>query len=331
MCNVNGSKKAKYKMAGIENSGYNPYALVALKTTKTSSAAPVAGEVPNTEAVDTSGDKVTISSSPRQEPTKAEALAELLLSHKTVSNADLSANLNSDDPEVSQKATEQYQVLKHLYNNPSNVKKQYAAFDQVYKDADGFIYIAGRGLEPYSNDGGKYPTQEALQKDADEALKQYLSVSSPITAESKLSHINATGKEPTPEEQVEIAELLKQEIEQGSLSKEEIKNIKSKLRDAHIGLIPDESPETQSLRKVVEGLVDDLNDLNSRNDFINQVWLNLTDKDTETATKDTETATSSSLNQQVKILEGIRLAREQNRTVVLTPEQDLYLKDTALT
>jgi hypothetical protein len=324
MCNVSRSKKAKYKMAGIENSGYNPYALVALKTTNTSGVAPTTGKpADTTEAVDTSGDKVTISSSSRQEPTNAERLTELLLSHKTVNMADLRANLNSDDLEVSQKATEQYQALNRLYN-PSNIKKQYGAFHQVYKDAAGFIYIAGRGLEPYSEDGAKYPTQEALQKEADEALKQYLAVSSPISAANKLSQIGATGKEPTPEEQVEIAELLKQEVESGLLKPDEIKNIKSKLRDAYVGLIPDEAPETQSLRKRVGGLVDDLNNLNSRNDSINQVWLNLTDKDTDTATP-------SSLNQQVRILENIRLARQQGMTVVLTPEQDFYLKDTALT
>jgi hypothetical protein len=270
MCNVSRSKKAKYKMTGIKNSGYSPYVLMALKTLKTSDVAPVAGEAPSTNTVVGTSDQVIISSSSRQEPTKAEKLTELLLSHKTVNMADLRANINSDDPEVSQKATEQYQSLSKLYT--PNIRNQYAAFDQVYKDADGFIYIAGRGLEPYSNGGGQYPTQEALQKEADEALKQYLSVSSPITAESKLSHIGATGKEPTPEEQVEIAELLKQEVEQGSLSKEEIKNIKSKLRDAHVGLIPDEAPETQSLRKVVGDLVSDLNNLNSGNDSINQAW-----------------------------------------------------------
>ena len=326
MCNVSRSRKAKYKMTGIENnSDYNPYALVALKTTtKTPGVAPVADESADTKVVDTSAaDQVTISSSSRQEPTNAEALTELLLSHKNIDAAKLRENLNSDDPEVSQKATEQYQALNRLYN-PSNIKKQYGTFDQVYKAA-GFIYIAGRGLEPYSEDGAKYPTQEALQKEADAALKQYLAVSSLISAANKLSQIGATGKEPTPEEQVEIAELLKQEVESGSLSKEEIKNIKSKLRDAHVALIPDEAPETQSLRKVVGGLVDYLNNLSSTNDSTNQAWLNLnlTDKDPDT--------TPSSLNGQVKILEDIRLARAEKRTVVLTDQQDLYLKDTALT
>jgi len=288
----------------VDINSYNPYALVALNTsTKTPSVASVAdGSADTTQAaVNKSGDKVTFSSSSRQEPTKAERLTELLLSHKTVSNVALSANLYSDNPDVSQKATEQYQALRHLYNNPSNVRNQYAAFDQVYKDADGFIYIAGRGLEPYSNGGGKYPTQEALQKEADEALKQYLSVSSPISAANKLSQIGATGKEPTPEEQVEIAELLKQEVESGSLSKEEIKNIKSKLRDTHVALIPDEAPETQSLRKLVGGLVDDLNNLNSRNDSTNQAWfeaLGLTFKNEET--------TALSLSVQADALKKIR-------------------------
>lgn len=314
MCNVSRSKKAKYKMAGIDNS-YNPYALVALKTTKTPGVAPVVGESADTKVVDTSADQVTISSSSRQEPTNAERLTELLLSHKTVSNVDLNENLNSDDPEVSQKATEQYQALSKLYT--PNIRNQYAGFDQVYKDADGFIYIAGRGLEPYSNDGGKYPTQEALQKEADEALKQYLSVSSPISAQNKLSQIGATGKEPTPEEQVEIAELLKQEVESGSLSKEEIKNIKSKLRDAHVALIPDEAPETQSLRKLVGGLVSDLNNLNSRNDSTNQAWfkaLGLTFKNEET--------TASSLSVQADELKKIR---DAGRSIAYSPDLETVL------
>ena len=324
MCNVSRSKKAKYKMTGIENSGYSINRALVAYTPNTSRVAPTTGEPADTKVVDTSAaDQVTISSSSRQEPTKAEKLTELLLSHKTVNAVELRKNLNSNDPEVSQKATEQYESLSNLYK--PNIRNQYAGFDKVYKDADGFIYIAGRGLEPYSNGGVPYSTQKDLQKQADDALKQYLSLSSPISADSKLAHINATGKEPTPEEQVEIAGLLEQEIKQGSLSKDEIKNIKSKLRDAHIGLIPDESPETQSLRKVVGGLVDYLNNLSSTNDSTNQAWLNLnlTDKDPDT--------TPSSLNEQVKILEDIRLARAEKRTVVLTDEQDIYLKDTALT
>jgi hypothetical protein len=311
MCNVNGSKKAKYKMASIDS--YKLYPLVYVP--KASGVTPVAGEAPSTNTVVGTSDQVIISSSSRQEPTKAEKLTELLLSHKTIDKQQLAANINSDDPEVSQKATEQYQSLSKLYT--PNIRNQYAAFDQVYKDADGFIYIAGRGLEPYSNGGGQYPTQEALQKEADEALKQYLSVSSPISADSKLAHINATGKEPTPEEQVEIAELLKQEVEQGSLSKEEIKNIKSKLRDAHVALTPDEAPETQSLRKVVGGLVDDLNNLNSRNDSIKQTWFNavLTFKHEETS--------ASSLSEQARKLQEIKTA---GKSIIYTDEQARYLE-----
>ena len=215
-------------MTGIENSGYSLNRALVAYTPNTSRVAPTTGEPADTKVVDTSAaDQVTISSSSRQEPTKAEKLTELLLSHKTVNAVELRKNLNSNDPEVSQKATEQYESLSNLYK--PNIRNQYAGFDQVYKDADGFIYIAGRGLEPYSNGGVPYSTQEALQKDADEALKQYLSVSSPISAANKLSQIGATGKEPTPEEQVEIAELLKQEIEQCSppLSDDEIRNIKN--------------------------------------------------------------------------------------------------------
>jgi hypothetical protein len=142
-------------------------------------------------------------------------------------------------------------------------------------------------------------------------------VSSPISAANKLSQIGATGKEPTPEEQVEIAELLKQEVESGSLSKEEIKNIKSKLRDTHVALIPDEAPETQSLRKLVGGLVSDLNNLNSRNDSTNRAWfnaVNLTFKDEETS--------ASSLSEQAKKLQEIRTA---GNPIIYTDEQARYL------
>lgn len=318
MCNVSRSKKAKYKMAGIDkNSSYNPNLALVVYAPNTSRVASGADEsADTTKAVDKSGDKVSISSSPRQEPTKAEALTELLLSHKTIDKQQLAANLNSDDPEVSQKATEQYQSLSKLYT--PNIRNQYAAFDQVYTGAEGFIYIAGRGLEPYSSDG-KYPTQEALQKEADEALKQYLSVSSPISAANKLSQIGATGKEPTPEEQVEIAELLKQEVESGSLSKEEIKNIKSKLRDAHVALIPDEAPETQSLRKLVGGLVSDLNNLSSRNNSTNQEWF----KTVKLTFKDEETS-ASSLSEQAKKLQEIRTA---GNSIIYTDEQARYLEE----
>ena len=319
MCNVSRSRKAKYKMTGIENnSDYNPYALVALKTTtKTPGVAPVADESADTKVVDTSAaDQVTISSSSRQEPTNAEALTELLLSHKNIDAAKLRENLNSDDPEVSQKATEQYQALSNLYGP---IRNQSEAFQQVYKDADGFIYIAGRGLQPYSSSSdGKYPTQEAVQKEADEALKQYLSVSSPISAQNKLSQIGATGKEATPEEQVEIAELLKQEVESGSLSKEEIKNIKSKLRDAHVALIPDEAPETQSLRKLVGGLVNDLNNLDSRNDSRNKEWFKAVNL---TFNKGT---TLLNLREQVTKLQEIRTA---GHSIIYTDEQARYLEE----
>lgn len=287
MCNVNGSKKAKYKMASIDS--YKLYPLVYVP--KASGVTPVAGEAPSTNTVvGTSADQVTISSSPRQEPTNAEQLIELIRSHKKINAAELRGNLNSDDPEVSQKAAEQYQVLSDLY--VPNIRNQYATFDQVYKDADGFIYIAGRGLEPYSSSiDGKYPTKDALEKQADDALKQYLSLSSPISAGSKLAHINATGKEPTPEEQVEIAGLLKQEVEKGLLSKDEIRNIKNKLGDAHVALIPDEAP----LKKVVEDLIDGLHNSSSRN----KAWI------TAFGSPWSEGSTSS-LSEQAKKLQEIR-------------------------
>lgn len=208
-------------------------------------------------------------------------LSETLWHGKTYSKEqinNLNERLKSDDPEVKAGAQEEYQALSNLYSPTNelsssryeNVLKDHivpstANFDLVYADADGFMYVAGRGLMPWSKDGKKYPTEEQLQAEARQALKEYLSTAVPVSAENLLSQIKATGQEPTPEEQVKIAELLKQEVESGSLSKEEIKNIKSKLGDAHVALIPDESP----LKKVVGGLIDDLN---SRNDSINQAW-----------------------------------------------------------
>ncbi|MFM7459009.1 MAG: hypothetical protein ACKO3R_10200 [bacterium] len=242
-------------------------------------------------------------------------LSETLLHGKTYSKEqirDLNRRLASEDYHVQAEAQEEYTSLANLYSSGGrakdislkhtgtpNVKLQYANFDQVYADADGFMYVAGRGLMPWSKDGQKYPTEEQLQAEAKQALKEYLSTAVPVSAENLLSQIKATGQEPTPEEQVKIAELLKQEVDSGSLSKEQIKNIKSKLGDAHVALIPDESPETQSLRKLVGDLV---SDLNSRNDSINQAWfkaVNLTNY---------EEPNPSDLNQQVEMLQKIKNA-----------------------
>jgi hypothetical protein len=303
MCNVIRSKKAKYKMTGIDNSSSYNRALVAWNNPRTSGVAPVAGESTDTEAVKVNpSDEFITSSSSRQKSTKnAEQLIELIRSHKNIKTAELSENLNSNNPEVSQKAAEQYQVLSDLYGP---IRNQSEAFQQVYKDADGFIYIAGRGLQPYSSSSdGKYPTQEAVQKEADDALKQYLSLSSPISADSKLAHINATGKEPTPEEQVEIAGLLKQEVEKGLLSEDEIRNIKNKLGDAHVGLIPDKSP----LNKVVEDLIDGLHNSSSRN----KAWI--------TAFGLPWSEGSTLISEQAKVFQKFK---DAGKPIICTPEYE---------
>ena len=295
------------------NNVNNPYALVALKTSTPKPAVPSNSTETSTETPIPTDEYVTNnSSSAKVDYTK---LSETLLHGKTYSREqinDLNERLNSDDTEIKAEAQEEYKSLQELFShngeskdislkynsNTPNTRLQYANFEQVYADADGFIYIAGRGLMPWSKDGLKYPTEEDLQKEADQALKEYLSTAVPVSAENLLSQIKATGKEPTAEEQEKIAELLKQEVANGNVSREQAKEIKSKLSDAYTALIPDESPENESLRKEIKTLIVDLNRASKSDAAINTAWLQ--------ATIDPDTEFQGTLNGQVDVLNNVK-------------------------
>lgn len=246
-------------MAGIENSGYNPYALVALKTPKTSGVTSVSGEPANTTEVDTSADTVVINRDNVATPAfkNASNLKEILFANTKIDLAGLRKEAASDDPEISSQANK---TLK-------SIQTQYSGYYEQYKDADGFIYVAGRGMEPYSNDGVKYPKQEAVQELADKELTQYILVSQTTSADNVLKAMQATGKPLTQEQQQKVAELLKEEAR--NMKPEEVAKIKGQLSDAYTSLIPD-YPEHDALRKNVAALIKNLNKV--PNDSINSTW-----------------------------------------------------------
>lgn len=319
------------------NNDINKYALVAYKNVV---SAPKVDTTTTDEAntpTNTKTDEYTYNGT--QTNGDYSKLSETLLHGKTYSREqinNLNERLKSDDPEVKADAQEEYLALSNLFStssesktpsNPSsnlntpNIQLQYANFDQVYADADGFIYVAGRGLMPWSQDGQKYPTQEQLQKEADEALKTYLSTAVPVSAENLLSQIQATGKEPSPEEQAKIADLLKQEVANGSISREQAKEIKSKLSDAYTALIPDESPENESLRKEIKTLIVDLNGATKSDTAINTAWMQ--------ATINPDTEFQGTLPGQVEVLNNVKYSlnaqdinkrRENGFSVAYTPE-----------
>lgn len=209
--------------------------------------------------VDNSGDTVLINRDNVATPAfkNASNLKEILFANTKIDLASLRQEAASDDPEVSSQANK---TLK-------SVQTQYSGYYEQYKDADGFIYVAGRGMEPYSNDGVKYPKQEEVQELADKELTQYLLVSQVISADNVLKAMQATGKPLTEEQQQKVADLLKEEAK--NMKPEEVAKIKGQLSDAYTSLIPD-YPEHDALRKNVKGLIDHLNKLPKSE--LDQTW-----------------------------------------------------------
>ena len=188
-------------MAGIDNS-YNPYALVALKTTQPLGVAPVADESA-TKVVGTSGDTVVINSANSETSASKNAsnLKEILFANTKIDLAGLRKEAASDNPEISSQANKALKSVSEY---------SYYQYHEA-QGADGFIYVANRGMVPYSNDGVKYPKQEEVQELADKELTQYLLVSQIPSADNLLKAMQATGKPLTAEQQQKVAELLKEE------------------------------------------------------------------------------------------------------------------------
>jgi uncharacterized tellurite resistance protein B-like protein len=232
---------------------------VALKTPKTSGVPPVAGEAPNPAA---SGDTVVINSANSETSASKNAsnLKEILFANTKIDLAGLRQEAASADPEISSQANK----------NLKSVQTQYSGYYEQYKDADGFIYVAGRGMEPYSNDGVKYPKQEEVQELADKELTQYLLVSQVISADNVLKAMQATGKPLTQEQQQKVADLLKEEAK--NMKPEEVAKIKGQLSDAYTSLIPD-YPEHDALKKNVSALLKDLNKFPT--DSVTSTWLSV--------------------------------------------------------
>lgn len=187
----------------------------------------------------------------------ASNLKEILFANTKIDLARLRKEAASADPEISSQANK---TLK-------SIQTQYSGYYEQYKDADGFIYVAGRGMEPYSNDGVKYPKQEEVQELADKELTQYLLVSQTMSADNVLKAMQATGKPLTEEQQQKVAELLKEEAR--NMKPEEVAKIKGQLSDAYTSLIPD-YPEHDALKKNVAALIKSLNKIPK--DSISSAW-----------------------------------------------------------
>lgn len=141
------------------------------------------------------------------------------------------------------------------------------------QDADGFIYVAGQGLVAYSDAGDVYPTQGEVQKQADEALTQYLQASAVPSAESTLNAMKATGKPLTDEQERQVAEMLKTEA--ANMKPAELKALKSQISSAYTSLVPDTSAETDHRKAILSGLVSDIGKIQKSQNTSesNKAWL----------------------------------------------------------
>ncbi|MFM7458435.1 MAG: hypothetical protein ACKO3R_07240 [bacterium] len=156
-------------MTGIDTSGYNPpRALVALNDSGvTPGVTPVADEgAPKPPQVVNSPDTVVINSDNVATPayTRASARGQVLFANTKIDLAGLRKKAASADLKVSSQANK---ALKSFSEH------SYYRYHES-QGADGFIYVAGRGMQPYSNDGVKYPKQEEVQELADKQLTGYL-------------------------------------------------------------------------------------------------------------------------------------------------------------
>ena len=162
-------------------------------------------------------------------------------------------------------------------------------------------------MEPYSNDGVKYPKQEAVQELADKELTQYLLVSQTTSADNLLKARQATGKPLTEEQQQEVADLLKEQAK--NMTPEEVEKIKGQLSSAYTSLIPG-YPEHDALRKTVKGLIDYLDKFPKSE--VEQIWCFAVNGK----------KTFSDLEHSVKLLEDYR---PQPASRLIRPEEELQL------
>lgn len=212
--------------------------------------------------VDNSGDTVAINRDNVATPAfkNASNLKEILFANTKIDLASLRKEAASDDPEISSQANKTLKSVSEY---------SYYQYHEA-QGADGFIYVANRGMVPYSNDGVKYPKQEEVQELADKELTQYLLVSQIPSADNLLKAMQATGKSLTPEQQQKVADLLKEEAK--NMKPEEVAKIKGQLSDAYMSLIPD-YPEHDALRKNVSALIKDLNKFPT--DSVTSTWLSV--------------------------------------------------------
>ena len=69
---------------------------------------------------------------------RADALVQTLFANTKIDLAGLRQEAASDDPQISSQANK---TLK-------SIQTQYSGYYEQHKDADGFIYVAGSGMEP---------------------------------------------------------------------------------------------------------------------------------------------------------------------------------------
>lgn len=209
--------------------------------------------------VDNSGDTVAINRDNVATPAfkNASNLAKIFFANTKIDLAGLRKEAASDNPEISSQANKALKSVSEY---------SYYQYHEA-QGADGFIYVANRGMVPYSNDGVKYPKQEEVQELADKELTHYILVSQTTSADNVLKAMQATGKPLTEEQQQKVAELLKEEAR--NMKPEEVAKIKGQLSDAYTSLIPD-YPEHDALRKNVAALIKNLNKV--PNDSINSTW-----------------------------------------------------------
>ncbi len=141
-------------------------------------------------------------------------------------------------------------LKKEFGTTAAAARNYYGNIHNVYDDADGFIYIAGQGMQPYSENGDKYPTKDQLQEIADKALEGFLMISSTGGAKDLLRAKQAKGKELTSEDKAQVAALLKEEIK--NMNPQQVRYFQQVLGHEYTNLLPGLDTHDSAKKKIEE-------------------------------------------------------------------------------
>lgn len=211
---------------------------------------------------------------------QAEALAEAGIN---IFSASRDVITKDGNPKEFKKINDYFRANSDKYNQtqeflqetfPSYKNQILSGYDliKVYDDADGFVYVAGQGMVPFSKDGVKYPTESEVKEIADKALEGYLMVATSGGVDEMKNALEAKG-ELTEDDKQKLADLLKQQAK--DMTPQEIRKYQNLLGAAYTNLIPGLDTHDAAKRSIensedlLEGFVpaDEIYDIDVQNRF----------------------------------------------------------------